>query len=61
MTGSVVAMAIGYSEFDPIEDTESCLSISTAAVSGSYSEFDPIEDTESKSDGECRGIACRLQ
>jgi len=37
-----------YSEFDPIEDTESVLTRPSISYNTcSYSEFDPIEDTES--------------
>ena len=38
--------AVGYSEFDPIEDTERSVRIYEHALEEGYSEFDPIGDTE---------------
>ena len=35
-----------YSEFDPIEDTESQAQAPRCLAAQCYSEFDPIEDTE---------------
>ena len=39
---------LGFNPFDPIQDTESVSSASSAVRPASFNPFDPIQDTESR-------------